>query len=425
MSRARQFLRSEMQERYRQVRDQTVRLCQPLAIEDYVVQSCDDMSPPKWHLGHTAWFFERLLLEASVPGYQPFHPRYAYVFNSYYESFGPRVARPRRGAESRPTVAEIMSYRHTVDGRTLELLESAPEDRLGSLGPVLELGLNHEEQHQELLLTDIKHLFATSALVPVYAAAPRPAAREVPPLRYLELPGGVHRLGWAGEGFAYDNERPEHRVWLEDYRLASRPCTNGEYLEFIDDGGYITPTLWLSDGWDAVRAGNWEAPLYWEREGRDWHSYTLAGPRPIDPAEPVCHLSYYEADAFARWAGRRLPTEAEWELAARSELGRESLGALLESGRFHPLGSSPREGQTGFIDLFGEVWEWTSSAYLPYPGYRPLEGALAEYNAKFMINQMVLRGGSCATPRAHLRPTYRNFFAPDKRWQFTGVRFAE
>jgi ergothioneine biosynthesis protein EgtB len=402
--------------RYRAVRQLTERLCEPLAVEDYQLQSMPDCSPPKWHLAHTTWFFETFALAAHDPDHKPFHPLFNYLFNSYYEAVGDRWPRPARGLLSRPTVAEVYDYRRSVDERMLRLLDRADADALAAVAPLVELGLNHEQQHQELILTDLKHGFALNPLRPAYAAVPGPRATSAaPPLRWEPRPAGLHWLGHGGGGFAFDNESPRHKVFVQAHEIASRPVTAGEYLDFLEDGGYDRPELWLSDGWAARRQHGWTAPLYWERSTDGWRVFTLHGLRPLDPAEPVCHVSYYEADAYARWAGARLPTEAEWEVAADREVD----GNFLESGRLHPA-PDPGTGQ-----FFGDVWEWTASPYTAYPGYRPAAGALGEYNGKFMCNQMVLRGGSCATPAGHVRPTYRNFFPPDARWQFSGVRLAK
>jgi ergothioneine biosynthesis protein EgtB len=405
--------------RYREVRGLTEALCAPLAVEDHVVQSMPDASPAKWHLAHTTWFFETFVLAAAVPAYRPVHPLYNYLFNSYYNAVGDRWPRPARGLLSRPTVAEVYAYRHAVDERLLALLHDTDGHCLDApLEPTLVLGLHHEQQHQELILTDVKHLLASNPLRPAYRPAPAaPPAGPAAPLGWTTFPAGVRWLGYEGDGFAFDNEGPRHRVFVEAFELASRLVTCGEYLAFLADGGYDRPELWLSDGWHAKCNQVWRAPLYWERHGGDWRLMTLHGLRELRPDEPVCHLSYYEADAFARWAGARLPTEAEWETAAE---GWDGKGNFLDNGRLHP---APAEGGTP-PRLLGDVWQWTSSPYTAYPGYRPPAGALGEYNGKFMCNQLVLRGGSCFTPRAHVRPTYRNFFPPEARWQCTGLRLA-
>jgi ergothioneine biosynthesis protein EgtB len=399
------------------VRRRTEALAAPLSAEDAMVQSMPDASPAKWHLGHVTWFFEAFVLARAERSFRPYHPKYGYVFNSYYEAAGPRQPRPSRGLLSRPPLEEVLRYRAAVDARVAAAVEAglAPE-----LLDVIELGIAHEEQHQELLLTDVKHAFASSPLRPAYGPTPAPPAGPAPPLAFVPREGGAVEIGAAPGGFAFDNERPRHRVLLEPHALASRPATCGEWLAFIADGGYRRPELWLSDGWDAVRQQGWEAPLYWERDGAGWATFTLGGMRPVAEGEPVQHVSLYEADAFARWAGARLPTEEEWEAAA-AEAPPAAAGAFADSGRLHPDVAPARPGLS---QLRGEVWEWTRSAYAPYPGFRPLGGALGEYNGKFMVRQLVLRGGSCLTPAGHVRATYRNFFHPDARWQASGVRLA-
>ncbi len=397
----------------------TTRLAEPLSPEDCQVQPMPEASPVKWHLAHTTWFFETFLLVPRRPDYQVFHPSFSYLFNSYYNAVGPRVARPERGLISRPGLADVYAYRSAVDAAVEGLLLEADGALAPEIASALELGLNHEQQHQELIVTDIKYTLARNPLRPAY----RPdAAQEIDadpcPLEWHDFPGGVVWIGHDGSGFAFDNEGPRHREFLEGFELASRPVTNGEFMAFIEDNGYRRPELWLSDGWNAATSRGWDAPLYWERIDGTWWTMTLGGYRPVHHAEPVCHVSYYEADAYARWAGMRLPTEAEWEVAARTE---RPGGNFLEQERFHPR---PAGGGTRLAQCFGDVWEWTRSPYTPYPGMRPAAGALGEYNAKFMCNQLVLRGGSCATPETHIRSTYRNFFPPEARWQFTGIRLA-
>jgi ergothioneine biosynthesis protein EgtB len=410
--------REDLTALYRGVREQTESLCSPLAIEDYVVQSMPDASPVKWHLAHTAWFFETFLLAATDAEYRPFNPRWGYLFNSYYNAVGDRVPRPRRGTLSRPTVEEVYRYRRHTDDRVLDWLAGAGEAELSRLGPVLTLGCHHEQQHQELILTDLKHAFGGNPLRPVYREQPTTAPAPAAAARWLTFTAGLRHVGHDGSGFAFDNESPRHAVYVHAFRLASRLVTCGEYLAFLDDGGYRRPELWLSDGWNVCVNNGWTAPLYWEQDGGRWRIFTLAGTRKLDESEPVCHVSGYEADAYARWAGARLPTEFEWEIAAEHA---EPDGNLLESGCLHP---SPAADRGKLQQLLGDVWEWTASPYTAYPGYRPPPGALGEYNGKFMCNQLVLRGGSCATPRSHIRRTYRNFFPPDARWQFTGIRLA-
>jgi ergothioneine biosynthesis protein EgtB len=409
--------RAALTRRYGDVRQLTERLCEPLAVEDYQLQSMPECSPPKWHLAHTTWFFETFVLAEHEPCFRPHHPQFRYLFNSYYEAVGDRWPRPARGLLSRPTVAEVSAYRRAIDGRVAELIATVSDDGLPTIAPLIEIGLNHEQQHQELLLTDLKHAFGLNPLRPAYSLAEFGRSSGAAPraVEWQVHPAGVRWIGHHGDGFAFDNEGPRHRVFVNAFAVASAPVTAGEYLAFIESGGYRQPTLWLSDGWAARVQHGWEAPLYWDRGDEGWAVFTLYGQRPLDPAEPVCHVSYYEADAFARWAGARLPTEAEWETAVA---GRDVSGTFLDSGRFHP---APVDGGAAF---FGDVWEWTASPYAAYPGYRPAGGALGEYNGKFMCNQLVLRGGSCVTPAGHVRPTYRNFFPPDARWQFSGLRLA-
>ncbi|HEX9049737.1 MAG TPA: ergothioneine biosynthesis protein EgtB [Anaeromyxobacter sp.] len=406
---------AELAARFAALRGATLALAAPLSAEDAMVQSMPDASPAKWHLAHTTWFFETFVLQAAEPGARPFHPGYAFLFNSYYDAVGPRQPRPHRGLLSRPPLEDVLRYRAHVDARMGALLAGPAADRLLD---VVELGIAHEEQHQELLLTDVKHAFFSQPLRPAYGAPPSRAGSAAPALAFLPREGGVREIGAGPDGFAFDNERPRHRALLAPHALASRPVTCGEWLAFMEAGGYDGPGPWLSDGWAAASRGGWRAPLYWVREGGAWWQFTLGGMRPVDEAEPVAHVSYFEADAYARWAGARLPTEEEWEAAAADG---EPDGDLAGSGRLHP--AAARAGD-GLRQLLGDVWEWTRSAYAPYPGFRPAAGALGEYNGKFMVSQLVLRGGSCATPPGHVRPSYRNFFYPDARWQFSGVRLA-
>jgi ergothioneine biosynthesis protein EgtB len=409
--------REDLSAAYRAVRRTSEELCAPLQIDDYQVQAAPEASPAKWHLAHVTWFFETFLLVPFLRGYAPFDGRYAHLFNSYYVTVGSFHPRAERHALSRPTVEEIYRYRAHVD-RHMEALLAAPRGGIaGELRQRLVLGLNHEQQHQELLVMDIKRNFFANPLLPAYRSGITGAARgESVPLAWIDRPSGVREIGYGGDGFAFDNERPRHRVFVGEHRLGSRLVTNAEYLEFVDDGAYARPELWLSDGWSAVQSRGWGAPLYWHREGSGWHEFTLDGLRPLELAAPVCHVSHYEADAYARWRGARLPTEAELEVAASE---RTLAGNFLDSGHLHPRPASETDAQ-----WYGDAWEWTGSAYLPYPGFRPLAGALGEYNGKFMANQMVLRGGGCATPRSHLRATYRNFFYPHDRWAFAGIRLA-
>lgn len=387
-----------------------------------------DASPVKWHLAHTTWFFETFVL-AKRPGFTPFHPRFGYLFNSYYESVGSMHPRPQRGLLSRPSVEVVMQYREHVDACMQSLLASG--EVTADTAAVIEIGLHHEQQHQELILTDLKHGLSHNPLRPAYRepspsvvpSAEASAARSLPPQEWFGHQGGLVQVGHRGDGFGFDNEFPRHRVYLHPFEVASRLVTCGEYMEFIAAGGYQRPELWLSAGWAFVQAQGLSAPLYWERARTDspWRQFTLGGDKPVDPLEPVCHLSLYEADAFARFAGARLPTEAEWEVACEAQPVR---GNFVEAGAFHPRALDSHASPGVIHQAFGDTWEWTSSAYAPYPGFRPLDGSLAEYNGKFMCNQLVLRGGSCATPASHARATYRNFFPPETRWQFSGLRLA-
>jgi ergothioneine biosynthesis protein EgtB len=405
---------------YAQVRSDSEVLCAPLELEDYVIQAADEASPAKWHLAHVSWYFETFVLGEYLPGYTAFDPAFRTLFNSYYEQVGAYHPRPARGFLSRPTVDEVFRYRAHVDRHMLDLLTEGRDRPWPEILERVAIGLNHEQQHQELLLTDIKRNFSANPLRPAYRTdLPTPTGGARAPLEWLEFAGGVRAIGHAGAGFAYDNEGPRHRVWLDPFRLASRPVANGEFLAFMESGGYANPAWWLSDGWARVREAGWNSPLYWERIEGEWWQFTLGGMRRLNPDEPVCHVSYYEADAYARWAGRRLPTEAEWEVAA-ADCAVD--GNLRERGHLQPLVGAPGDG---LQQLYGDVWEHTASAYLPYPGFRAAEGALGEYNGKFMCGQMVLRGGSCVTPAGHVRVTYRNFFYPHERWQFQGLRLAE
>jgi ergothioneine biosynthesis protein EgtB len=405
--------------RFRRIRRQTEELCRPLAIEDYGLQSMPETSPPKWHLAHTTWFFETFLLSRFHDGYRPFHPEFSFLFNSYYNAVGPRWARPERGLLSRPTVEEVYRYRRSIDDEVSELL-NGPKGRRSEVVELCTLGLNHEQQHQELILTDIKHAFAKNPLRPVYRETP--AARgDAPPVSWIRFPQGIVEIGHQGPEFAFDNELPRHRALVHDYLLAGRLTTNAEYQAFMAAGGYQRPEVWLSDGWAAKQTNDWNAPLYWHETPDGWMQMTLAGWRPVVGDEPVCHVSYYEADAYARWAQARLPTEAEWETAA----GQPLAGHFLDAGNFHPLATPASDDSGPVYALYGDVWQWTASPYVPYPGYQPAAGALGEYNGKFMCNQMVLRGASCATPRSHARSSYRNFFPPEARWQFAGIRLAK
>ncbi len=424
-------------DRYNAVRGLSDHLCQPLETEDYVIQSMPDVSPTRWHLAHTTWFFETFVLARNVPNYRPFHQDFVYLFNSYYNAVGEQFPRPRRGLLSRPTVRQVRDYRAHVDQRMREFFERFDAARSADVADVIEIGLNHEQQHQELMLTDIKHVFSCNPLFPVYRERNERGKSSAPALRWRPFDEGLHEIGHTGEAFCYDNERPRHRTFVQSFELASRPVTNGEFVRFIEEGGYDRPEPWLSEGWAAVREHNWIAPLYWMRRNGDWLNYTLSGLRPVDPDEPVCHVSFFEADAYARWAGARLPTEAEWEIASEHC---DIAGNFVDDGHYHPIAAKTdpaaetapnarnnrgtAAGDAALRQMFGDVWEWTGSAYLGYPGYQPPAGALGEYNGKFMCNQFVLRGGSCATSRSHIRRTYRNFFPPSARWQFSGFRLA-
>ncbi|MXN65774.1 ergothioneine biosynthesis protein EgtB [Stappia sp. GBMRC 2046] len=408
-------------ERLFETRKQSLRLTENLSDADQTVQSMDDASPAKWHLAHTTWFFEAFILRDHAPGYQPYSDDFFYLFNSYYENEGERHPRPFRGMITRPSASEVRDYRAHVDEALEKLVATADEGLTEKLAPLVELGINHEQQHQELLLTDILHLFAQNPLYPSYSVTePKTAPHEATGDTWSSFDGGIRRVGHDGAGFFYDNEGPAHDALIRPFRLADRLVTNRDWLEFMADGAYSIATLWLSDGWASVNREGWRAPLYWREREDGWHQMSLYGLRPIDPDAPVCHVSYYEAEAFARWAGKRLPTETEWEVATEGLSPRGNTvgtGALRALPAGHPLG--------GERQMFGDLWEWTASAYSPYPGFRPAEGAVGEYNGKFMISQMVLRGGSCATPEGHIRATYRNFFYPHHRWQFMGLRLAE
>lgn len=383
---------------FRKVRAETERRAAPLSPEDQVVQSMPDASPTKWHRAHTTWFFEQFLLVPHVKDYRPFDDRFAFLYNSYYVSAGPRHDRPKRGLITRPSCEEVAAYRKHVDAAVEKLLQQSEPNLLRKLLPIVEIGLNHEQQHEELIVTDILHALAQNPTAPAYDPQWKMPHGESGKNGFVRIPEGIHTVGDDGSGFVFDNERPTHQELIQPVKIGRALVTNKEWLEFMADGGYTTPTLWLSEGWAAVQNEEWRAPYYWREVEGKWRAMSLGGMRPVDPVAPVCHVSYFEADAFARWAGKHLPTEFEWEVAAREGL---------------------------LADPFGIVWQWTRSAYLAYPGYRAIEGALGEYNGKFMINQMVLRGGSLATPEGHSRFSYRNFFPPHSRWQFSGLRLTE
>ncbi|HEX8192792.1 MAG TPA: ergothioneine biosynthesis protein EgtB [Allosphingosinicella sp.] len=402
-------------DRFRAVRALSLAIAAPLSDADATIQPMPDASPAKWHLAHTTWFLETFVLRDHVPGHRPFDERWAYLFNSYYEGEGERHARVRRGMLSRPSLDEIRGWRAHVDDAVAAALPGLPPEALA----LVELGLNHEQQHQELMLMDMLATFAANPLLPaMFEPAPPAAADVAREMGWIEGREGIVQIGHEGGGFAFDNEGPRHRVFLQRHALADRTVTNGAWLSFIEAGGYADPKLWLADGWAWVRAEGIEAPLYWQRPDGAWHRFALDGLAPVDPAAPVCHISYYEAEAFARWAGARLPTEAEWEAAASAEDPHG--GNQLDEAR----APRPRKAPPAAAGFFGDVWEWTGSAYLPYPGFAAPEGTVGEYNGKFMVSQMVLRGGSCATPRGHVRASYRNFFYPHQRWMFSGLRLA-
>jgi ergothioneine biosynthesis protein EgtB len=412
-------LDAAIESRFAAIRHTTEALVAPLTAEDCALQSMPDCSPAKWHLAHTSWFFETFILEPTLAGYRVFNPAFRVLFNSYYQTVGEQYSRPRRSLLTRPSLEEVLRYRSHVNEAMAQLFaRGAP---CAALAAAIELGLNHEQQHQELLLTDIKHLFSFNPLQPVYQARSVESQRPALALDWLAYSGGVVSIGHDANGFAFDNEGPAHKHYLAPYQLASRTVTNAEYLAFVEAGGYDRPELWLSDGWNKVRGEAWRHPLYWEQRGGDWHCHTLNGFLPLNLNEPVCHVSQYEADAYARFADARLPTEMEWEHAA---VGADSNGNFVNSGRVHPAPAVPNQVSGSPLQMFGDTWEWTASAYLPYPGFKTSAGALGEYNGKFMSNQMVLRGGSCVTPQSHIRATYRNFFPPDARWQFNGIRLA-
>jgi len=405
------MLPTMLRDDFQAVRQRSLQLAAPLSGEDCCAQSMPDASPIKWHLAHTTWFFETFILEAREDGFTPFHPAFRVLFNSYYNGVGAKHPRAQRGLLTRPSLDEVKAYRADVDARMLGLLDAAPGD--AALAQLVTLGLQHEQQHQELMLTDVKHLLAQNPIAPQYDSEAWAPGTTPPPLEFIEFDGGLVEIGHDGRGFCFDNELPRHRSYVAPFALASRLVTNGEYALFIEAGGYRDPALWLAEGWDKVACGEFTAPLYWRRQpDGGWNEFTLHGEHPLDPARPVTHLSLYEADAYARWCGARLPLEAEWEFAARL--------AGIEGGGLHP-GAAAGDG---LAQMFGACWQWTSSSYAPYPGYAPAAGAIGEYNGKFMVNQYVLRGASCATPAGHARASYRNFFPAGARWQFSGIRLA-
>ncbi|MDH5183725.1 MAG: ergothioneine biosynthesis protein EgtB [Gammaproteobacteria bacterium] len=411
-------LQQQLISRYRQVRNDSLDICRPLSAEDHCIQTTAEVSPPKWHLAHTSWFFEAFILRRQNDAYQPYHPKYDYLFNSYYETMGKPFPRAQRGLLSRPGVEEILQYRGHVDNAMIEHIENATSEQFEKLAFLVELGLNHEQQHQELLYTDIKQILAFNPLHPAYdSTLATPKSSEAQAIQWLKKSAGIHHIGNHQNGFSYDNEGPRHRVLLRDHQIANRTVNNAEYLAFMNAGGYEDCALWLADGWKLINDRQWNSPLYWHFIDGKWWYMTLSGLREIDIWAPVTHVSFYEADAYARWHGSRLPDEAEWELASLDHDPQH--GNYRDSGYLQPIASSDDEG------FFGNVWEWTKSPYQAYPGFKPLHGSVGEYNGKFMCNQMVLRGGSCVSPREHLRHTYRNFFYPLERWQFTGIRLAK
>ncbi|MDF9796735.1 ergothioneine biosynthesis protein EgtB [Catalinimonas alkaloidigena] len=430
VSKANNIEEVRIESKYQAVRNQTEKLCKPLKTEDYVVQPIQDVSPPKWHLAHTTWFFEQFILKPYKKDYQIFNDAYNYIFNSYYESMGEKMLRDHRGNMTRPSTEDVYQFRAYVDQQMLELINSSQFN--AELEKLTELGLNHEQQHQELLITDIKYILGSNPLFPVYQQ--KPEGHHTPlataQQEYIEVREGVYTIGYQGKGFHYDNEEGQHQAYLHNFRILNRLVTNREYLAFMDAGGYENYDLWLADGRDFVRQHHINAPQYWHKIEGNWFQYTLHGLKKVDLDAPVTHVSHYEADAFARWQGKRLPTEQEWETVSHLARYHQNLHVLhqanfVESNLFHPQALQADTTTETPAQMMGDVWEWTQSAYLPYPFYKRVEGALGEYNGKFMSSQVVLRGGSCATPESHIRTTYRNFFQPDKRWQFTGIRLAE
>jgi len=412
--------RDRMLHRFHDVRSFTVELVKPLKTEDFVIQIVKHASPAKWHLAHSSWFFEAFFLEKAMDKYKTIHPQYSYLFNSYYLQTGEPHCRNKRGNLSRPTVQEVLDYRTYVNEHVTDFLENCSDKEFEEWKDVLEVGLNHEQQHQELLVTDLKIMLSKNPLNPAYTGRTRPQSQPQPDIKWHSFDEGVYEIGHSGGEFGYDNEFPRHKTYIHDFKLADRLITNGEYLKFIESGGYKDPKYWLDEGYAQAMENGWDCPLYWQHGEGEWHQFTLNGLEPIDVNEPVTHVNYYEADAYARWAGCRLPTEFEWELAAEPL---EIDGSFVDARNFHPVGSDP--SKPGLKQMFGEVWQWTRSSYAAYPGYETFPGALGEYNGKFMCNQYVLRGGSCATSKNHYRKTYRNFFYSKFSWQFTGIRLAK
>lgn len=414
------FSRDELISKFRDVRSFTEEITDPLEIEDYVVQVTENASPAKWHLAHTTWFFETFLLEKELEDYDPIHPQYSYLFNSYYLQTGVPHCRARRGNISRPTVKQVFEYRKSINEHVEKLITNASDGQYKKWGPIIEIGIHHEQQHQELLMTDLKYMFSQNPLDIAYKKIERPRVESIPELSWSSFSEGVYEVGHKGDEFGYDNEFPRHKTYIHDFELATRLVTNGEFVEFIESGAYQEPKWWLDEGFSTVRDEGWKAPLYWQKKNGKWQHFTLSGMQKIDMNEPVTHVSYFEADAFARWKRYRLPTEQEWEVAAE---GKQIEGNFADASHLQPI--ALQNAEPGLQQMFGEVWQWTQSSYAPYPGYKPLPGALGEYNGKFMCNQYVLRGGSCATSKSHFRKTYRNFFHANERWQFTGIRLAK
>jgi len=413
------YTKDQLISKFHTTRAFTEEITDPLETEDYVIQVTENASPAKWHLAHTTWFFETFLLEKELDDYDPIHPQYSYLFNSYYLQTGVPHCRARRGNISRPTVKQVFEYRNSINEHVEALIKNASDDQYLKWGPIIEIGIHHEQQHQELLMTDLKYMFSQNPLNVSYKEVERPRVKSVPDLEWTPFSEGVYKIGHKGDDFGYDNEFPKHKTYIHDFELANRLVTNAEFIEFIESGAYKEPKWWLDEGFSTVRDDGWQAPLYWEKKDGVWWQFTLSGMQKVDPNEPVTHVSYFEADAYARWKGFRLPTEQEWEVAAQP-LSIE--GNFADKGYLQPVAQQNAEG--GLQQMFGEVWQWTQSSYAPYPGYEPLPGALGEYNGKFMCNQYVLRGGSCATSRSHFRKTYRNFFHANERWQFNGIRLA-
>jgi len=415
-------IRNKLKEHYKSVRSFTESLTESLETEDFVIQAMENASPAKWHLAHTTWFFEVFILKHALSGFESMHPQYDYIFNSYYVQTSDPHCRDKRGNLSRPTVKQVFEYRKYVDDHMLGLIDDLTDKAFETWAPVIEVGIHHEQQHQELLLTDLKYMFAQNPLYPIYKESSRPSVDQLPEMGWVSFDEGVFQIGHKGGEFGYDNEFPEHKTYIHDFAIADRLVTNGEYLEFIQNGGYKDPKWWLDEGFAAVESEGWDRPLYWVQRDGEWYHFTLSGLEKLDINEPVTHVSYYEADAYARWRGCRLPTEQEWERASKNEPMR---GSFVEKKHYHPASLNDKNRGEKLHQMFGDVWQWTQSAYAPYPGYKPFPGALGEYNGKFMVNQYVLRGGSCATSTSHIRKTYRNFFHAGSRWQFSGIRLAK